>query len=69
MSKRRRHANRWAAANDQHDDGGQSVGPEDVALWSRRCLIPLVRFLARQAAQADFEKAANGNKPSKEERR
>jgi len=70
MGKRRkgRHGKRskWAAANDRQADAVQSGEHGDLALWSKRCLIPLVKFLARQAAEDDFEKAANDNKPPRE---
>lgn len=60
---------KWAADNDHQGDAVQSGEHGDLALWSKRCLIPLVKFLARRAAENDFEKAANDNKPSKERRR
>ena len=52
----------WAAANDYQAGAAQSGEDSDLALWSKRCLIPLVKFLARRAAEDDFEKAANDNK-------
>ena len=52
---------RWAAGNDHQAGAVQSGERGDLALWSKRCLIPLVRFLARRAAENDF-KAANDNK-------
>jgi hypothetical protein len=60
---------RWAADNDHQADAVQSGGHDDLAVWSKRCLIPLVRFLARRAAERDFEKATNDNRPSKEDKR
>ena len=59
----------WTADNDHQASAVQSGGQDDPALWSRRCLIPLVKFLARRAAEEDFEKAANDNRPSKEDKR
>lgn len=55
------------AVNDNRPNAVQSGEHMDSALWSKRCLIPLVRFLARRAAEEDFERAANDNKPPKEE--
>ena len=57
---------RWAADNDHQAGAVQSGEHHDVALWSKRCLIPLVKFLARRAAEDDFEKAANDNKQPRE---
>jgi hypothetical protein len=57
---------RWAADNDHQAGAVQSGERGDLALWSKRCLIPLVRFLARRAAERDFEKAANDNKRPRE---
>ena len=70
MSKRRkgRHGtkSKRAADNDHQAGAVQSGEHEDLALWSKRCLIPLVKFLARRAAEDDFEKAANDNKQPRE---
>jgi hypothetical protein len=57
---------RWAADNDHQADTVQSGEHDDVALWSKRCLIPLVKVLARRAAEDDFEKTANDNKQARE---
>jgi len=51
-------------ANDNRSISVQSGGQPDHALWSKRYLIPLVRFLARRAATADFERAVNDNRRS-----
>ena len=70
MSKRRRghdgDNDRWAVDNDHRVGAVQSGEHGDVALWSKRCLIPLVKFLARRAAEDNFEKAANDNKQPRE---
>lgn len=52
---------RLSADNNLQAGAVQSGERGDLALWSKRCLIPLVRFLARRAAENDF-KAANDNK-------
>jgi len=52
------------AANDTRSITVQSGEQPDDTLWSKRYLIPLVRFLARRAAAADFEKAVNDNRRS-----
>jgi hypothetical protein len=56
---------RWTADNDHQAGAVQSGERDDLALWSKRCLIPLVRFLARRAAEKDF-RAANDNKQPRE---
>ena len=55
------------AANDNRSIAVQSGEQPDDVLWLKRYLIPLVRFLARRAAAAGFEKAVNDN--SRSERR
>lgn len=70
MSKRRKghHGKRskWAAVNDHQVGAVQSREHGDLELWSKRCLIPLVKFLARRVAEDDFKKAANDNKQPRE---
>ena len=70
MGKRRkgRHGKRskWAPDNDHQAGAVQSGERGDLKLWSKRCLIPLVKLLARQAAENDFEKVANDNKQPRE---
>gem|GEM_PF-4049095 len=51
-------------ANDNRSIAVQSGEQPEDALWSKRYLIPLVRFLARRAAAVDFEKAVNDNRRS-----
>ncbi len=69
-SKGRDGGNDLCAADTDHQASAVQSGERgDLALWSKRCLIPLVRFLARRAAERDFEKATNDNRPSKEDKR
>ncbi len=70
MGKRRKgcrgNESKWAAVNDHQAGAAQSGEYSNLALWSKRCLIPLVKSLARQAAENDFEKAPNDNKRPRE---